>query len=125
METDPAELAQEAAKRARNAALLAMLALAVAVAVLAIDNGIKKQILGETAKARRLLDEFTTIAREAGSGQEAADDTGAPDSPGVDGGGSVADAAGQPAAADHDAAAGGRAPVRGQDGKFARSRGDG
>ena len=126
METDPVVLAQESAKRARNAAVLAMLALAVAVAVLAIDNTIKKAILDEAGKARALLDEFTTIAREAGAGgQKAADDAGAPDSPSVDGSGVLVDAPGPPAAADSDAGPSHGKAARGPDGKFARSRGDG
>ena len=121
-----ATLAEESAKRARNAAVLALLALAVAVAVLAIDNGIKKAILDEAAKARALLDEFTTIAREAGAGgKKAADDAGASDSPGVDGSGVLVDAAGPPAAADNDAPTRQQPKDREPNGRFARPRGDG
>ena len=125
------ELAQESARRARNAAVLAMLALAVAVAVLAIDNTIKKSILDEARRVRDMLDEAgaalqaVTATKEAHSGKKAAGDAGAPDSPGVDGSGVLVDAPRAPAAADSDAGPGHRPAARGPDGKFTGARGDG
>jgi len=123
----PAAIAEEAAKRARNAAVLALLALAVAVAVLAIDNGIKKAILDEARRVRDMLDEAgaallsVTAMKEAGErGQETTGDAGAPDSAGVDGGGVLVDAPRAPAAADHHAGPGKRAAARAPDGRSAR-----
>jgi hypothetical protein len=56
-----AELAAKSAKDARKAMLFTGLAVLVAVAVLAIDNTIKRAIVSEAAGARQLLDEFRAL----------------------------------------------------------------
>src|ERR1700727_1458554 len=62
--------ARSAARSARRASAMTLLAVFVALAVLALDNGIKRAILAEAARARAILDEFKATALEAlGDGQ--------------------------------------------------------
>jgi uncharacterized protein YfcZ (UPF0381/DUF406 family) len=69
--------AEKAAKNAKRAMVLTMLAVTVAVIVLVIDNGIKKGVLAEAQKARQTLREFEDLAREVRSdGAKAAGETG-------------------------------------------------
>jgi hypothetical protein len=96
---DPAGLAEKAARNAKRALVLTMLAAAIAAAVLAIDNSIKRAILAEAAKARAILDEFKAVA----DGAKAAGEAGADPGGSVDGGDDVVHAAGTPAAPDGDA----------------------
>lgn len=56
-------------KRADQLIKLAMLAIAVAVIVLVIDNGIKRRIVAEGERALKVLAEAQRIVREADSGQ--------------------------------------------------------
>ena len=93
METEQlVQAAEVAARNARRAAVLALVAVSVAVVVLVIDNGIKRAIISEAQQMRGTLDQFRAVAREAVSGQ--AVQTGAtvgPDRGAADG---VADATG-------------------------------
>jgi hypothetical protein len=92
--------ARAAAKSARRAGAMTLLAVFVAVLVLALDNGIKRAILDETARARAILDEFKTLALGALNGQagQAAADRGAAGH----GGHALVHPAGSPPAVDHD-----------------------
>src|SRR5579859_2694512 len=110
-----AEAAEKAARNAKRAAALAMLALAVAIAVLAIDNSIKRAILDEAGKARGILNEFKDLVGKhtvtfhpevAGDGAQAAGETGTGPGGDLDRGDDVADAARASAAAAGDAVAG-------------------
>lgn len=113
---DTAAKALKAAKDARRAMLLTAFAVAVAIAVLAIDNQIKGAIVKEAQDVREIFRQF----REATDGIKAAIQDGADpsdaDSVADAGGGGMADGAGPRAAANGDAAAGSRAKAGGKSG---------
>jgi hypothetical protein len=71
-----AALARKAAKDAHRAMLLTMVCVAVAIAVLAIDNTIKRAILDEASQVREIFRQF----REATDGLTAAIEKPASDS---------------------------------------------
>jgi len=95
IDTAAPEIARVAARRAKQAAVACILLLGVAVAILAIDNGIKRDILEAAQQARRLLDEVKAVA----GGIKAPGETGTADSGRVDAGDGVGDAPRAPAAA--------------------------
>ena len=71
-EATTADLTQHEAlaRKASQAAKLALLVLAVAVAVLVIDQGIKRRIVDEGERALNVLAEAQKLVREAGSGRQ-------------------------------------------------------
>jgi len=111
IDTAGPEVARVAARRAKQAALACILLLGVAVAILAIDNGIKRDILEAAQQARKLLDEFKLLANVenavmAGAveevrkgGVKAPGETGTADGDRVDAADGVGDAPRAPAAA--------------------------
>ena len=125
--------ARKAADSARRSAMLALICVAVALAVLLIDNQIKRHILAAAAEARGYLDQFGVYAGQVmNGGQPAAGaapvDAGSAGDPGGNDGPGVGDAA----AGREDVAAAGRvvAPVTpkakgGRAGNASGPRGDG
>jgi|SRR5215831_1531576 len=117
MASDPPDAArlEHAARSARRAVALALVATAIMVAVLVIDQQIKRDILAEAARLRRLLDDLHLSVLEAGrelNGEQRPGPGAETSQPDPDPGDSVANPARPPAAADSDAShprgAGGR-----------------
>jgi cell division protein FtsL len=127
--------AGDSATRARRAMLLALLVLACAAAVLAIDHGTKRQLLDEAKNVRAALDEaqktvasvvaFNLQREAAGDGTTAAGEVGSGANPGVNGGDPVGPDARTRKAPTPDAKPRGRAPVGGPRGGRAGTRGNG
>src|SRR5215469_188821 len=120
MADDPAAVAAKAAKDARKAMLLTLFAVAVAVAVLAIDNSIKRAIVAEAQRIQGMIRGFEehtdglSAAIQGRTGDLPADGVADP------GGGSVADDPAARPSADGDAAAGRAAGSRGRSGSRPR-----
>jgi hypothetical protein len=120
VETDELEAAlkaaAKAAKDARRAMMLTALCVMVAIAVLAIDNGIKRAILSEASEVREIFRQF----KEATDGLKAAieDPAASSDSDGT--AGDVAEPARASTATDGDASNGTAAKPRRASGTRAR-----
>ena len=90
-------VAAKAADSARRSAMLALICVAVALAVLLIDNQIKRHIVSKAGEARQTLDRFEAYAWQVMNGgqpapEPAAADTGSAGDPVGDGGAGVVDA---------------------------------
>ena len=110
-------LAVKAAKDAKRAMMLTLLAVGLAILVLAIDNSIKRSIVDEAQKVRGMVGRFEEATRglvaeaeQGGAGASAADGNADP------GGGGVADDARPRKAAAGNAGAGRAAGSRGKGG---------
>ena len=88
------EIARKAADSARRSAMLALICVAVAIAVLLIDNGMKRHIVAKVDEAKLYLNEFAAYANGVmNGGQPQAEPGGAAAASGGGAGDDVDDAA--------------------------------
>jgi hypothetical protein len=95
--------ATAAARSARRAAAITLIAVSIALVVLAIDHTIKRDIVRHAEAARRIFTEFQQTAAEAASGFQATGPGAADSGDGPDPLDGVVYAPGAPAAPDPDA----------------------
>lgn len=112
--SEPIEQAAKAADSARKSAMLALVCVVMAIAILLVDNSIKRHIVSKATEARQILDEFWAHAGQVMNGGQpeanpAPVDLAGTGGPGDDGDRGVGDA--PPGRADVDPALHVAAPV--------------